>query len=81
MPGDTQSYRTREEVATWRERDPVRLLAGRLAAEGVTAQHIEESVRRVTDRVTAAERAALDAPAPSAATIGLGAEPYLTSTR
>jgi acetoin:2,6-dichlorophenolindophenol oxidoreductase subunit alpha len=81
MPGDTQSYRTREEVAAWRERDPVRLLAGRLAAAGVPAQHIEESVRRVTDRVASAERAALDAPAPSAATIGLGAEPYLTSTR
>jgi len=81
MPGDTQSYRTSEEVAAWRERDPVRLLAHRLAAEGVPAQHIEESASRVTDQVTAAERAALRAPAPSAATIGLGAEPYLASSR
>ena len=31
--------------------------------------------------VACAERAVLDAPAPSAATIGLGAEPYLASTR
>jgi TPP-dependent pyruvate/acetoin dehydrogenase alpha subunit len=81
MPGDSESYRTREEVAAWRDRDPVRLLADRLAAEGVPAQHIEASARRVTDRVTAAERAALRAPVPSAATIGLGAEPYLASTR
>jgi TPP-dependent pyruvate/acetoin dehydrogenase alpha subunit len=81
MPGDTQPYRTREEVAAWRERDPVTLLAARLADEGVPAVEVEESARRVAGRVTAAEQAALSAPAPDPAAVGLGAEPYQVSIR
>jgi TPP-dependent pyruvate/acetoin dehydrogenase alpha subunit len=81
MPGDTQPYRTREEVAAWRERDPVTLLAARLADEGVPAVEVEESARRVAGRVAAAEQAALSAPAPDPAAVGLGAEPYQVSIR
>lgn len=81
MPGDTQPYRTSEEVASWRERDPVTLLAARLADEGVPAVEVEESARRVAGRVAAAEQAALSAPAPDPTAVGLGAEPYQVSIR
>jgi TPP-dependent pyruvate/acetoin dehydrogenase alpha subunit len=81
MPGDTQPYRTREELAAWRERDPVTLLAARLADEGLPAADVEESARRVASRVAAAEQAAQSAPAPGPATVGLGAEPYQVSSR
>jgi len=77
MPGDTQPYRTCAEVAAWRERDPVTLLA----AAGVPAAEVEQSARQADDLVATAEQAALSAPAPNPAAVGLGAEAYQVSSR
>ena len=43
---DPEEYRTKEEVARWRERDPLPAFAERLTAEGV----IDESGREALDR-------------------------------
>jgi TPP-dependent pyruvate/acetoin dehydrogenase alpha subunit len=60
--GDTEVYRTPDEAAEWRDRDPLLQLRGRLIAAGWLSQGdataIEAAaVRRVADAVDAAERA------------------------
>jgi len=63
---DPEQYRTKEEVARWRERDPLPAFAALLAREGT----IEESERQRIDeqaiaRVDAAVRFAEDSPFPA----------------
>ena len=65
---DPQYYRTREEVAEWQKRDPIRLLLDKLAAEGLIdeaeQQRIEQEVEaEVDDAVRFAEES--DFPDPS----------------
>ncbi len=48
---DPEQYRTKEEVARWRERDPIPAFAQRLISEGV----IEESERRLIDEQALAQ--------------------------
>ncbi len=44
--GDPQGYRTREEVAEWRKRDPVKRFAAFLADQGVLAVEAEQALRQ-----------------------------------
>ena len=63
--GDAQPYKPADEVAAWRERDPLALAARRLASEGAAAQDLETVEERARERVEEAiERArAADSPA------------------
>jgi TPP-dependent pyruvate/acetoin dehydrogenase alpha subunit len=81
MPGDSESYRTREEVAAWRQRDPLGIARNRLVELGDTADDLAQlesaTLARVEAALEAARRAAL--PAPSA--IGTGAAEFMEWTR
>ncbi|HEX3510411.1 MAG TPA: pyruvate dehydrogenase (acetyl-transferring) E1 component subunit alpha [Solirubrobacteraceae bacterium] len=64
---DPEQYRSKEEVAHWRERDPIATFGSRLAAEGVLGQEQleridERAIARVDEAVAFAE--ASPAPAP-----------------
>ena len=48
---DSELYRTKDEVAQWRERDPIELLAGRMTAAGL----LDEAGRSALEREVAAE--------------------------
>jgi pyruvate dehydrogenase E1 component alpha subunit len=67
---DRQRYRTREEVESWRARDPIARLRGRLASEGVlteaAAARLEAEARRAVDD---ALRFAEESPEPDPATL------------
>lgn len=66
--GDAERYRTREEVAAWRERDPLRLLEERLLAEGrCDRAAIEASLEAAAGEIDAAEQFAVASPLPDAA--------------
>jgi 2-oxoisovalerate dehydrogenase E1 component len=59
------TYRTREEVAQWRERCPLRRLAAQLVEEGAaTADELETIAGEVKAQVQAAREAAENAPWP-----------------
>jgi hypothetical protein len=47
---DPEQYRTKEEVARWRERDPIVSFGERLVAEGI----LDEDARRVIDEAAMA---------------------------
>jgi acetoin:2,6-dichlorophenolindophenol oxidoreductase subunit alpha len=68
--GDPATYRPKEEVEKWLERDPLKLTRARLLAEGVTEERIaavEESTRAQLDD---AVQTALAAPYPDPASDG-----------
>ena len=48
---DSELYRTKDEVAQWRERDPIELLAGRMTEAGL----LDETGRVALEREVAAE--------------------------
>jgi pyruvate dehydrogenase E1 component alpha subunit len=60
---DPERYRDKSEVARWRERDPLELLAARLTEAGeLTPAAREEMVAELTAEVEAAVAAAEEAP-------------------
>ena len=64
---DPEEYRTKEQVAEWRKRDPVNTFAERLLDEGLLEQGEpdrmdEETVARVDKAVAFADKAAFPAP-------------------
>ena len=59
---DPGKYRPEEEVDAWLKRDPLTVLAGRLRADGVSEQAVEERRGRARDLVAAAVEAAKAAP-------------------
>lgn len=62
---DPEQYRSKEEVAAWRERDPIAAFAGRLTAEGIlTEQEVAEIDERAVARVDGAVEFADDSPFP-----------------
>lgn len=62
--GDPERYRTPEEVAQWRDRDPISRLAEHLAVEVGEDRLLAIRAETVTEVEAAAERAARGAPAP-----------------
>ena len=60
--GDGQPYKTEEEAASWRERDPLVVLAGRIVEEGLAGRDeldaVEHHAHERIDRAVAAARAA-----------------------
>ena len=66
MIGDTEPYRTKEEVARWRERDPLGTFPVRLVEElGVSQAEVEQAQAEVTAQMGEIVRFALDSPWPS----------------
>ena len=62
---DPEQYRTKEEVAQWRTRDPIPAFAGRLEEEGLIASEQREAIEtEATARVDAAVAFAEASPAP-----------------
>jgi TPP-dependent pyruvate/acetoin dehydrogenase alpha subunit len=65
MIGDSESYRTKEEVAEWRERDPIKRLRAHLAqAEGATDAEFDAIHARVNAQIEAAVSFAKQSPYP-----------------
>jgi len=68
--GDPQVYRSKEDVATWKEREPVQRFAQKLVADGVmTQEQVEASDQKARDLVAEAEKFALESPLPSIETV------------
>jgi pyruvate dehydrogenase E1 component alpha subunit len=81
MPGDMGDYRTAEEVAQWKERDPIDTTAVLLQDLGRSADEVAAVRTRVADELAVAEAEALAAPLPAISEIGLGAAPWMETTR
>lgn len=65
MIGDSESYRTKEEVAEWRGRDPIQRLGAHLMKEEkVSESDLNAIDARVTDQIAAAVKFAKDSPYP-----------------
>jgi pyruvate dehydrogenase E1 component alpha subunit len=67
MIGDTEPYRTQEEVAEWRARDPIYAFPQRLVDEfGVSQEEVEAAQAEVEAQMAEVVRFALESPWPSA---------------
>jgi TPP-dependent pyruvate/acetoin dehydrogenase alpha subunit len=77
MPGDTEPYRTREEVDRWRERDPITSQRGVLLRAGLGEAEVQARETSVAAALAAAEEGALAAPPPETADIALGAAEWM----
>ena len=75
--GDPERYRTPEEVAEARTRDPLRTAVARMEAAGVDAARIEAVDARIEREIAAAVESARAAPEPAAQTL----HHYVTSPR
>jgi len=64
--GDPQGYRTREEVAEWREnRDPIKMFREKMIASGeFTDEYLDKIVEELEEEAAAARQYALDCPEP-----------------
>ena len=78
MPGDTEPYRTKDEIEQWRPRDPLLLTAERLRALGVDPAQTQA---RVAAALKAAEASALAAPLPDVADLALGTADFMETVR
>jgi len=78
MPGDTEPYRTKDEIAEWRKRDPLDLAARQLSEHGVEVDAVRH---RIADELAAAEEAAVAAPEPDVADLALGVADFMEAVR
>ncbi|MQA78833.1 MAG: 2-oxoisovalerate dehydrogenase [Streptosporangiales bacterium] len=67
--GDPQRYRESDELASWQERDPLTMLAGRMRAYGATPADVAAIDAEVTGLVDDDIEAARRAPEPAAETL------------
>lgn len=81
MPGDSEVYRSKEEVGEWRERDPIPSTRGRLSNLGMDEESLRAIEQQVDRAIAGAEAAARAAPLPDAADIHLGAAPWMEVAR
>lgn len=81
MPGDSEPYRTKEEVAEWRKRDPIDKARRELQEAGRTSDELESISRTVSTAVMEAEGAAREAALPSVLDVGLGAADWMEVER
>ena len=66
--GDPQTYRTREEVESWKKRDPIKHWREHLIAEGMyTAEELDAMDKQADDETQAATDFALSSPEPDPA--------------
>ena len=68
MVGDSEPYRTKDEVAQWRAKDPVIMFPQRLVAElGVPQSQVDETIRSVEAEIAEIARFAEESPWPEPA--------------
>ena len=66
--GDPQTYRTREEVESWKKRDPIKHWREHLIADGMyTAEELDAMDKQAEDETQAATDFALNSPEPDPA--------------
>ena len=66
--GDPQTYRTREEVETWKQKDPMKRWRERLLSEGLYAEaELDAMLKAADEEVEAATQFALNSPNPDPA--------------
>jgi pyruvate dehydrogenase E1 component alpha subunit len=65
MVGDSEPYRTKEEVAEWRAKDPITTFPQRLVAEfGIPQAQIDATIKSVEDEIAEIARFAEESPWP-----------------
>ena len=66
--GDPQTYRTREEVETWKQKDPMKRWRERMLSEGLYAEaELDAMLKAADEEVEAATQFALNSPNPDPA--------------
>ena len=66
--GDPQTYRTREEVETWKQKDPMKRWRERLLSDGLYAEaELDAMLKAADEEVEAATQFALNSPNPDPA--------------
>ena len=81
MPGDAETYRSREEVEAWRARDPLTVARDRLVEGGATESELAAVEADVDARLDRALETARSAPLPGPDAIGLGTASFMEWTR
>lgn len=82
MTGDVEKYRTRDEIAQWRERDAIGAQAQRLIDRGELTTDQRQSIQaEVESEVESAATVALAAPEPSVEDLLRGAPSWTTGRR
>lgn len=81
MPGDSQPYRTQEEVDSWRQRDPLTVARERIAALGEDPSTSDAIIARAAADVAAALNLARAAPVPDLADLALGTASFMRTSR
>ena len=64
MIGDPEIYRTKEEVAAWRARDPIERLGQRLLQDGVSEKTLAGLRDHAREEIARAAREAEESPEP-----------------
>ena len=66
LEGDPMTYRTREEIVRWRQKDPIMLFERRLITEGILTQAQVEQIKKDAEQeALEAERFADESPFPA----------------
>jgi TPP-dependent pyruvate/acetoin dehydrogenase alpha subunit len=81
MPGDTEPYRTPEELEQWRSRDPVALYRARLLEAAHTEEHVLEVEQEVQRELDAAFADAEAAPEPRVEELAVGTSEWMEAIR
>jgi TPP-dependent pyruvate/acetoin dehydrogenase alpha subunit len=81
MPGDTEPYRTPEEVERMRERDPLRIARERLLAAGSSEAHVAELEQDVEAELDQALADAEGAPDPRVEELAIGISEWMEAVR
>lgn len=67
MAGDTEIYRSPDEVKTWKDKDPIAYLADRLISSGVLSEETwKDTLSEISAEIQAAEEFARESPFPAA---------------
>lgn len=81
MPGDSEIYRTRDEVSEWQQRDPIAACRTALIDAGQRPASISAAEESTRHEIAEAENRALAADMPSAADLALGTTPWMVCAR
>jgi TPP-dependent pyruvate/acetoin dehydrogenase alpha subunit len=81
MPGDTEPYRSAEEVERWRLRDPLQIARAQLRTEGCDELQIAELEADVEQELDVALAEAEASPEPDVEELALGAADWMQVVR
>jgi TPP-dependent pyruvate/acetoin dehydrogenase alpha subunit len=81
MPGDSEIYRSADEVTEWRARDPLEACRRDLLAGGMTEVEVDGIMSETKSEVAESEARALAAALPGYAELELGSAPWMVTKR